>query len=311
MACSCCSRADPLDEDGKLLPQNMMDILASAGQPNREVFFTDYTDQSLVIDDSDLDIDLDTDPEDSPELNMSTVFAPKTVSCGVCFGTGFVGGYRLHSGTRIVVDARNIVGHNMIMDTGTPVRLQACAGSYLEQRILIPRGSDRVDVLRAYDNQDRLTAVRFMIDGTPVSEETLLNYADGFAHTLRIEFDKTMSFTHFELQVGYSELYIDYSRYTNTTQNTLYKQLGDFTIVIPPVVHDDLKGSITVESTEGLMYRISEMSRNNNFDGSPLFLECSARAVQPYELAYALPRYGKTRPKTDVATGATPRRSYL
>ena len=305
LPCTCCSVFDPLDDSGNLTSESIEDILENA---KKDYSLAPYASEGFTIDYDFMPVVADgEEAEESVDYKLTGV--PST-SCNVCFGTQFIGGYNLYGGARIVLDARAFVRTGMLLDS-SPIQVDCKLGDTLTTKIVVPKGATRVDFVGAYSNSDLLD-VEVRLDGVEVGASNLLTFCTGLEQTIEILFTKPAKFTHFVLQYGYIDLYIDYSKYVNTTQNDRFAQLGDFTLAVPPLTGtSNLKGSIVVDGVEGLTYRISEMSRSSNRFGNPLITECNARAVQPYETTYGLPRLGKTlqnggKQKTDY-----PRRSKL
>lgn len=305
MPCTCCSVFDPLDDDGKLSSESIDDILENA---KKDYSVAPYADKGFTIDyDFPPTVEDGGEDDDAPDYKLTGV--PST-SCNVCFGTQYVGGYNLYGGARSVLDARAFQHSGVLLDT-SPIQVDCRNGDTLSAKIVVPKGATRVDHVGVYSN-DILLDADIRLDGVQVGEPNFLQFCTGLEQTLVITFTVPAKFTHFVLQYGYSDLYIDFSRYVNSTQNDRFSQLGDFTLAVPPLTGaQNLKGSIVSDGVEGLVYRISEMTRSSNRFGNPLITECNARAVQPYETTYSLPRLGTTLQNGGKQKYSYPRRSLL
>lgn len=301
--CTCSSTASLLDENGNMSDFGIKAILDST--PINKLIGMSSTDVEVFEYDGGASDSTDELYDDDFMLNgqpvhdqIDTEKSPGvgSTACNICQGLPFVGGYSVHNGLRLVLDVTAPhTGNRFDTNSASPYFYSLSANGYVEFPVLIPAGMIRVDAFRLWNNFTIMKSYRILLDGVEVTQDTILAHPNlGKPQVLRVVALDKLDFTHFELQVGGTELTpVDLSRYTNTTQNTMYRQLGDFTAVIWPTFIGDLKGAIVEETVEGLKFRISEFNRNSDHVGNQLFNECTMRVVQPYELASYLPTFNK------------------
>lgn len=297
--CTCSQHKQILDEQGNMDAEQMDSILG----PDVDIY--EYNSgastpdsKNIVLDSEDFLDETDGSPPNLP-IERERMAGAQLTSCNVCQGRRWVGGYSVHGGSRIVLDCTlNPKVHYGELDTlQSPNRYSMTKNGYLEFNVLIPKGAIRIDSFRLWNNDQLLKSFRVLLDSVPVTQDTLLRHPNlGRPQVLRIEFLTDLLATHFELQTaGIDLIPVDLSRYSNTTQNTMYRQLGEFTAVLPPTFVGDLKGAIIEETVEGLRFRITEMGRNSDHAGQQLFNEVQCQVVQPYELAHLLPGLNKVQ----------------
>lgn len=290
-----CHSYDPLDVDGNMSDEQMQSILDDA---RTETSISGYSSFSIDIDDVDVQED----------INPSEPFLAPSIGCHVCMGSNYVGGYNLHNGLRLILDVRDWE-HNFVQ-SGAPLEIHIPKNGSIRTIITLPKGVYRVDQFEARYN-DLVLHPNVYIDDTQVDADNLPTFFDGQQHTIQCVFTEEVCFTHFCIQVGFGDLKVDYSKVVNSTQNDRFTQVGNFTLVLPPIIYTNLKGAIVCDSTEGFMYRITESSRDTTFNGVILTTEAQARLVQPYELSSGLPSLGTVLKHGGYKSPKKPRRSWL
>lgn len=228
------------------------------------------------------------------------------VSCPVCFGTGYTGGYSVFNGQRIVIvpEQANFEAdpQSYIDYTSTPF---AAHGSF-SAVVTLPRGVHSVDHIALYNGKTQVPYL-MKIDGTKVDHRMLMSKLDGRPHTIRIEPVKSSQgtdsrWTHFELQFNTNKdwAYFEFPVMHKNSDITLLEQWDPFQLILSPNVPLVQTGDIITESTYGKTLVVQSGTWRNTRVRQMLGWECQVRVVQPTELYTILPKRGRvpTKPQT-------------
>lgn len=270
----------------------------SAKKPNgftAKVFnIEQLDDENFDADDFDIDLDVRMDGKKKiptlqngyvPTVNMATT------SCPICLGIGWVGGFDLYGGTRIVLSASSASRFNgcKLVD-GSPDYVAMTKGSTIVyDKVMLPAGVERLDEIALWSGRDKV-AFKMRLDGNEISVADFGNLFDGSAHSLEFEPLFNVNVTHATLQYGISDIMIDVSKKSITTNSSLYDQQTEVTLVLPAVTQKELKGAIVYDSTDNKLYRVTSTSSAQTQGGWIQSLDLDARIVQPYELTNLLPK---------------------
>lgn len=212
-------------------------------------------------------------------------------SCAICFGTGWCGGFDVYGGTRLVLPvsaATSILGGTIVSDN--PYYIDATVGcAIIYNTVVLPKGITRVDEICLWSNKDR-TPFKLKVDGLYVDVKDLGAIFDGRPHDITIETVTQCTPTHFAIQYGVADLLVDVSKRTIPVNNNVRLSQSDVTLVLPAVTNKELNGAIVYDSTDDLYYRVTSLNSSNTQGGWVQNLDLDARIVQPYELAYLLPK---------------------
>ena len=215
------------------------------------------------------------------------------VACPVCFGSGYVGGYRLHNGWRhvqsIATNPTYLGASATDLSAEYPV-VHNCSG--IEFNVKLPRGGVDVDACRAFNNLAVIPASIF-VDGLQVTNEyQVLKFCDGADHTFRVELPQPSDFTHFELQINQSRewLHVEFPRTSRSGNQELVDDTDPVSLNLPPMVPDLKVKCIIVESTYHKAFLVKSFSNWNDRRRRVLGWDCDVRVIQPAELWNLLPR---------------------
>lgn len=220
-----------------------------------------------------------------PTVNMSTT------SCPICLGVGWVGGFDLYSGTRLVLSASSASKFNGCkLVNGNPDYVSMTKGSTIHyEKVMLPAGVSRIDEISLWGGRDKV-AFKLYVDGVETKVSDLELSFDGRIHSIGFEPLFNTNITHATLQYGISDILIDVSKKSITNNSSLYDQQTEVTLVLPAVTQKELKGAIVYDSTDGKLYRITSTNSAQTQGGWLQSLDLDARIVQPYELTNLLPK---------------------
>lgn len=161
-----------------------------------------------------------TDPDDDARQKqiMPRLYGGEKTRCGICFGSGFVGGYQLHGGQRIVLDASQTYEtslENCEVDATTSPSsfvIERTGNKWVEWQLAVPTYFEKVLAINVYDNVE--PAVGRIIEahtGNGVWTELSTSFLEslrGIATILHVRvrpvtsaptFTNQLRFTHVEL----------------------------------------------------------------------------------------------------------------
>jgi len=221
-------------------------------------------------------------------------------SCAVCFGSGYVGGYTVLYGRRIVrsADQVELQSTDALDVRYTPWRATTEGFSFTE---VLPYGAVALDIFRVMLDHKPLAA-NFTIDGNPVNEISILKYCDGRPHLVGVSFAEPTVFTHVEIQFKTSseDAFFEFPRLNKSSDTTLLDSTEPFQIVLSPLVPSVQAEDIFTDSTYGKALIVQSVNTWNTRNRQTLGWECQVRVIQPQELYNILPRRGRvqTKPQT-------------
>lgn len=237
------------------------------------------------------------------QLNANLLAANAQTGCGVCLGTGWVGGYDLLNGLRFVLDAQQQVvlenAHIAIEEHPNQFQLDnESFESVLQFEITLPLGVIGVDCIRLWNNKTQVTdgfRLELYKDGVwyLLEDEFLLDCCDGLEHSIRVVVDggvETNVVTHLEIQLdlGARPLYVEWPRQTESQNLQLAENIDPVQVVISPVVPTVRIGDVIVNTTYERPWLVTTstdfIDRERNING----WDASARLVQKYEFAWNL-----------------------
>ncbi len=229
------------------------------------------------------------------ESNRST-----TGKCGLCFGTGFVGGFSLHNGMRSVYSTAG--EHRALGYTIDPTCLpysfvQDSTDGYVEFTLTLPFGASRVDALNVWNNQTNLGTAELLI-GEDESSLVLLDKASILSHCtgapVIVRVSGCVEFTHLEIQINLTgeNTYMEYPKFTKTGDLNVIDAVGNVQIVVSPKVYQIQPWDIIIEVHNRLTPKYWRVTDNTDFkdrNSAVYGWEVNARLVQAYEIYRNLP----------------------
>ncbi len=242
----------------------------------------------------------DDDTIDEGSSIVNNIVGVTNVNCGICYGSGFVGGYSVLLGNRLVFDTqyKQLATDGYYVDKQTTPNTFRKGGENLDAHvdfiIPLPKFIEGIDALRVWDNSRQVFNVEILAGATvgslvAVNENNLSVFCTGAPVYVRVK--GPISFTHIEIQINLSKdvTYLEYPRFTKTGDPNVLDAVGDVNIVISPkVLHVDVNDMI-VDLINQRIWRITSITdfkdRNVNIHG----WEVNARLVQKYEKFSILP----------------------
>lgn len=146
----------------------------------------------------------DLDPSFSDEITTERFFANQGRACAVCFGTGYVGGYELMHGTRILLTPmmEHEKADGMTIDrTASPNCFNSYSDGWVRWQVLLPRGTEYALYPRVFNNTTPIPYSEWkLVDsaGTELDPAHIKEMATGKYVYVELRF-KELTFTHVEL----------------------------------------------------------------------------------------------------------------
>lgn len=224
----------------------------------------------------------------------NTMYGHSDTACAICFGSGFVGGYSASHSFRHVIPANDVIVENGTLDMlARP--LQVTNAYSWTQRVTLPKGAVSVDSTTVWNNFELVPGL-WTIDGAPVkTDRQWLAFCDGRPHLLKFTFFAPANFTHVELQFAMSSesQYFEFPRRPSSANTDLLERMEPFQIVMSPNVQQLSDQDIIVESQQGKVLVVQNVSEWHTRQLNVLGPEARVRVIQPQEPFRILPARGR------------------
>ena len=213
--------------------------------------------------------------------------------CPVCFGHGYVGGYRLYNGWRNVQSVATqptwLGDYEVNWQAEIPY-VSNCNG--VQFSIVLPVNCVAVDAFNVRNGKEVVPADLFVDDRKLGTERDLARFCDGRRHTVRVVTRRPTTITHVEIQVNQSREWVlfEFPRVTRTSAVDVIDTTGQVTVNAPPMIADIRPRCVFVESTYGKPFLVLDVPTWNDRRRSILGWSFEARVLQPTELASYLPK---------------------
>jgi len=216
------------------------------------------------------------------------------VSCGICFGTGFIGGYTPFHAHRQVVAASDATIDGELDLTQTPWVAEA---TYFCQKIILPKSAIGIDSFQVWNNIKPVPA-EFYIDGSRINNITqILAKCDGKFHLVEARFNSRFTHVEFQFIISDESVYFEFPRRPNSADTSLLEQMDPFQIMLSPNVPNINSMDVIVEMQLGKILIVQNdnpwMTRQRNVLGP----ETQVRVAQPQEIFRILPFPGRIMTK--------------
>ena len=213
--------------------------------------------------------------------------------CPICFGHGYVGGYRVYNGWRNVQSAATQpkwLGDSIVNWQSDIPYIENCPG--LEFTLLLPVNCVGVDAMNVRNGKEVVPADFYVDDHRLQTENDLGRFCDGRRHTMRVVLRRPTTITHVEIQVNQSREWVlfEFPRVTRTSNIDVIDITGQVTVNAPPMIADLRPRCVFVESTYGKPFLVLDVPTWNDRRRSVLGWDFEARVIQPTELASYLPK---------------------
>lgn len=266
---------DGLDSENQLTPP------LNNGKGNFDDPFASEIDQDTQTLDDQL-IDFDSLPQDVSD-----------VSCGICFGSGYVGGFSVLGSWRQVLSTQ---WPELRLNPGATIevteRPNFFRSLWAEFDTILPCGFTALDSCRVWNNTRPVGTARMLIDGNTATYSILRQMCDGYMHKVRVEFDVSTDWTHLELQVGLinSLAHIDFPNLAQSADVAKLDQTEDLTINTSSSVPTLGSRDVIIEHTFGKAFHVGACNGWNDAAGNQLGWTATVRVLQPNEILNILPR---------------------
>ena len=213
--------------------------------------------------------------------------------CPVCFGNGYVGGYRVYNGWRNVQSPAtnpNWLGDSAVNWQAEIPTVDNCSG--VEFKIILPVNCVGVDAFNVRNGKEVVPADLYVDDKRLRTEADLARFCDGRRHTLRAMLRRPTTVTHVEVQVNQSREWVlfEFPRVTKTSATDVIDITGQVSVNAPPMIADIRPRCVFVESTYGKPFLVMDVPTWNDRRRSILGWDFEARVIQPTELMSYLPK---------------------
>lgn len=265
--CTCSQQSSLLNANGELETTSVERVIQGVYGPTTRVAF----------DANDLDFNEEVDNPDFPqdveptEFDLVDLTGFDTARCACCFGSGYVGGFELTNGFRLVLDtqAEHDTDHTLITSENPNA---FSGGTYC----------DWPCELSAFPGQ-RLAGIRLWNKDVLISESDY-SYtlpAFGIPGTFHVETNQT--FTHAEIQLSFGPLDIDITQVDSVLYPELNGTNGTPQVYLPPNV-PITKFSVIRDWKYGRAWQVTNVQMHYNNHGKAVFWQCDCRLVQQHEL---------------------------
>lgn len=205
------------------------------------------------------------------------------VSCPICFGSNYVGGYSLLRGSRMV-----LIPTDFITESFYELPAFELSAGVHTTTVTLPLGAVGVDAFRVF-RSDTVVSATFTIDGISTSNRSILSWCDGRPHVITVTTASPM--THMEMQFALSNepVYFEIPKLTKTADISFLEQQEPFQIVMSPDVPILQSQDIITESQLGKVLIVQTVNPWNTKNRNMLGHECMVRVAQPQELWRIMP----------------------
>lgn len=227
------------------------------------------------------------------------------VSCPLCFGSGYIGGFSPFRGWRQVIGAQDLSTTSTLDLTTNPISMRPGTHQFM---MTLPHGAVILDVFRAM-NGDEVIPAQITIDGTPLTTQRMLSFFDGQPHLIQVQTEYPM--THFEAQAGLSTepVYFEFPKRGKTQDIALLERSEPFQIMMSPDCPQIETLDVIADTVSGKFLIVGNVdpwqTRNRQFLGQNV----QVRVAQPQELWRILPQRTMTWNKTQTANLPAPSKS--
>lgn len=279
---------------------------------------TDYTDgaemipveEENAIDDILSMVDDAMDPDDEARQKQPStlrLYGGEKTPCGICFGSGFVQGYQLHGGQRIVLDASDTYPTNLVdcetTTTTVPASfvIERIGTKYVEWEVPLPTYFE--DVLAIQVRNNTQPAVGFYIEGRigggPWVEltPTYLKSLNGVATTMFIRVRPVTSATGSPFTFTHVELYYQltttlkvnlpsFAKSIDFEQFDVLQQISG--VEFPASIPNLDREAVFVESKYKQAWGVTEVEQKQTARNAVFNNTVTMRLIQQYETKYLL-----------------------
>lgn len=271
--CTCSGRVSLLDNNGDLTEQGLLSISKSVqnlyGDTKRVSFKANDMNLDLVLNGDDIiDNPIHEDYADEPptEVDLLEYGSFNQDYCAVCYGSGYVGGYQLQPGFRLVLDTQSVINTDHILDTANQPAFYH-SGTIAQFEAIIPKHNHLQ--VRLFNNDTEIRGFKFS------------EIPNGVKGQFTIE--TTESFTHLELSELTGYIPTDFAQLPEDFGADMLGVGSTATFILGHTTSIN-KNSLLIESKFGRMWQITNVNPFYDNSGCLIQYEAEARLVAQHEL---------------------------
>lgn len=220
--------------------------------------------------------------------------------CGVCLGTGYVGGFSVLNGYRVILGTTALPKPAVKGTIEANVSPHAFFATEVTFTVVLPKHVVDIDAFRVWNNFEIVSPKELLIDGLPYSTGVFLAKCDGLPHQVKVKFDELTTWTHVEIQANQTRhpVRVEFPKFTFNDRLELQNPTDDVSLAASPLIPRLLREDIIADSTSGHLFLVGSATSWATRNRNQLGWDCNARVVQPSELLAALPRRKNVAPKS-------------
>ena len=228
-------------------------------------------------------------------------------ACPICMGTGYVGGFTVHNGFRIVLNFQYPnadLGDALLDLTQAVPEIKTTVTTFT---VVLPAHPVRIDALRIWNNRSVVTGT-LAVDGVVMTmPNDIMPFCDGRTHTVTVSWDSPTPFTHVEIQAAQSteDAYWALPNITKSAARDRLDSTENFEVSVTPLVPIMQSGDVITETTYNKTLYVTDVTQKNERTRATLGWSCQTRVVQPQEIYTLLPR----RRREQIHTPTLPRQA--
>jgi hypothetical protein len=218
--------------------------------------------------------------------------------CGVCLGTGYVGGFSVLNGYRVILSTTDSPSVTGTIEAN--VLPHAFFATEVAFNVVLPKHVVDIDAFRVWNNFQIVTPSELLIDGLPYSTGVFLAKCDGLPHSVVVRFEDLTTWTHVEIQANQSRhpVRVEFPKFTFNERLELQTPIDDVSLAASPLIPRLLREDIIADSTSGHLFLVGSATSWATRNRNQLGWDCNARVIQPSELLANLPRRKNVAPKS-------------
>lgn len=225
-------------------------------------------------------------------------------ACPVCYGTGFIGGFSLYNGFRLVIPCEDLT---LPADAQLDISASPFVAntSFATVSVTLPKSPVGIDAFRVL-NKTRVVDCQLFIDGKVADYQTVLVHCDGKSHQLTLMSNKSFDVTHIEIQLNMSNesTFLEVPKLSKSSSLQVLDSTEPFQLLLSPNIPHMDKLDIVTESMWGKALMVQDVAWHNTKERQMLGWECNARVIMPQELYNFLPRRQRVATKQQTTNAA-------
>lgn len=246
-----------LDDDGHLTPDGMTEIVTRVHGKDRGVEVFDASDMDKA------EYGTDEDDLDHSDLDVIDLIGREEVRCGVCFNTGWIGGYGLANGQRICLPVHTARTDHQVVKSDSPWVGEG--GTYAEWDVTLLFG--REFIYRLWE-QDQVVG---LIEPSVMPQQ---------GRTGLIRFAINQRFSHIEILSRDSTIPVDVAT-VNLDDNT--GSLPEIVFQVPSLYQVPLF-SLIADTRYNAFWMVKQVVHVRDNAHRIMFQEATCRQVKPNEI---------------------------